>query len=579
MKLIEAIEILRAAQPAEVQAFRVNMVCGFNPLHLQTFLTARLRQLFPDMRPEIAGGLYGDFWGNLERAEAATADVCVILVEWSDLDPRLGIRGLGSWAPEALEDILTNAKGRKAQFGQIIKRVSNNVSVVVCLPTLPLPPVSFAPGWQAGAFDLELRSVVSSMALEAARCRNVRAINPARLDRDSPLEARLDVKAELLSGFPYKLPHASTIAELMCQAIRPAVPKRGLITDLDDTLWNGILGEVGAEGVSWDLEHNSHMHGVYQRMLHSLSAAGILIGAASKNAADAVEEALRREDLVVPRSALFPVEANWGPKSESVSRILKAWNIGADSIVFIDDSAMELAEVKARHPEVECILFPKDDPQAIHELLHDLRDLFGKSSLSEEDSIRRESIRQSHTLEVQLGNGPEAADNFLKQSEAEITLNFCKSPLDPRAIELVDKTNQFNLNGRRFTETSWRTYVSQPDSVFVLAAYRDKYGPLGKIAVLAGRKVEKTITLSVWVMSCRAFSRRIEDRCLGELFQRFDIDQIEFEFVSTPRNGPIHDFLAGMLGVPPSPNCRITRDQFMARSAKTFQKVVEAEHG
>jgi FkbH-like protein len=579
MKLIEAIEILRAAQPAEVHAFCVNMVCGFNPLHLQTFLTARLRQLFPDMRPEIVGGLYGDFWGNLERAEAANAEVCVIVMEWSDLDPRLGIRGLGSWAPEALEDILTNAKGRKAQFEQIIKRVSNNVPAVVCLPTLPLPPVSFAPGWQASAFDLELRSVVSSMALEAARCRNVRVINPARLDRASPPEARLDVKAELLSGFPYKLPHASTIAELMCLVIRPAVPKKGLITDLDDTLWNGILGEVGAEGVSWDLEHNSHMHGVYQRLLHSLSAAGILIGAASKNAADAVEEALRREDLVVPRSALFPVEANWGSKSESVSRILKAWNIGADSIVFIDDSAMELAEVKSRHPEVECILFPKDDPQAIHELLHNLRDLFGKSTLSEEDSIRRESIRQSHTLEVQLGSGPEAADNFLKQSEAEITLNLCKSPLDPRAIELVNKTNQFNLNGRRFTETSWRTYVSQPDSVFVLAAYRDKYGPLGKIAVLAGRKVEKTITLSVWVMSCRAFSRRIEDRCLSELFQRYDIDQIEFEFVSTPRNGPIHDFLAGMLGAPPLLNSRLTRDQFMTRSAKTFQKVVESAHG
>ncbi len=96
---------------------------------------------------------------------------------------------------------------------------------------------------------------------------------------------------------------------------------------------------------------------------------------------------------------IFPVEIHWEPKSGSVARILKAWNIGADSVVFVDDSPMELAEVQAAHPDVECLLFPKSDYQAGFAFLQKLRDLFGKPRLSEEDSFRLESIRQGQQFQ------------------------------------------------------------------------------------------------------------------------------------------------------------------------------------
>jgi len=579
MKLIEALEILRTEPPADARTFQVCLVSGFNPLHFQTFLTARICQMFPKRRPEIIGGLYGDIWGNLKRVAEANADVCVVLMEFADFDPRLGIRGLGSWGPEALTDILHNAEMRSEQFLEAIRTLCKNMPVVISFPTLPLQPVSFTQGWQASSFDLELRAIVSSLSLEASRCSNVRVINPERLDQLSPPTNRFNVKSELVSGFPYGLPHASAIAELMSRAIQPPMPKKGLITDLDDTLWSGILGEVGVDGVSWDLDRRSHMHGVYQRLLHALSETGILIAAASKNATEIVDEALAREDLLMPRSALFPVEAHWGPKSQSVSRILEAWNIGSDSVVFIDDSPMELAEVKAAHPEVECILFPKDDPQAIDGLLYRLRDLFGKAAVSEEDSIRRESIRRLRVREEQIESGQGTADDFLRQSEAELTLSFSKDPLEPRALELVNKTNQFNLNGKRYTEASWQKYINQTDTVFMLAAYRDKYGPLGKIAVLAGRKMHREISLTMWVMSCRAFSRRIEHRCLRELFERYDVDQIEFDFQCTSKNRPIQDFLAEVLGESPTSQCKLSRKQFMERPTETFQRVLQAANG
>jgi FkbH-like protein len=414
-----------------------------------------------------------------------------------------------------------------------------------------------------------------------AQIRSAGVVNLQKLDQLSPLANRFDVKSELISGFPYRVPHASIVASLLSRLVQPPVPKKGLITDLDDTIWSGILGEVGMHGVSWDLEHNSHMHAVYQRFLHALSEAGVLIAVASKNEAKLAEEALLRTDMILPRNAVFPLEAHWGPKSDSVGRILKTWNIGEDAVVFVDDSPMELAEVKSAYPQVECLMFQNEDPQAIDELMYRLRDLFGKSALSEEDAIRRESIRQTFTSDgdrEMAGHG-QVSEEFLRQAGAELTLSFSKEPLEPRALELVNKTNQFNLNGRRYADKEWREFLRDPEALLLVVSYKDKYGPLGKIAVLAGRISGHSLTVEVWVMSCRAFSRRIEHRCLEELFERFHLEELIFNFAGTQKNGPIREFLAEILGEEPGLQCRIPRHLFTAQRPDTFHRVMEHTNG
>jgi FkbH-like protein len=576
MKLVQALEILRGEVSSTAEPFSVALVCGFTPLHLSTFLDAHLRLLLRERQIETSVGVYDDFWGNLRRLEGMEADAGVVLLEWGDLDPRLGVRGLGSWAPSAFEDILRTVKSHALEFPRLVESSSRKMAVAVCFPTLPLQPLSFSPGWQANAFDLELRSCISSLALECSLIAGVRVLNSQRLDHLSLVSGRLDVKSELMSGFPYKLPHASALADLISHLISPPAPKKGLITDLDDTLWGGLLGEVGVDGISWDLEHQNHMHGAYQRFLHALSQSGVLIGAASKNELAEVEEALRRRDLLLSGDTIFPVEAHWGPKSQSVDRIIATWNIGSDAVVFIDDSPLELAEVKARHPDVECILFPKDDPQEIDHLFRRLRDVFGKSVLLKEDEIRNQSIRSR--IQTDSHDEP-TSEYFLEQLNAELTFVYSKEPLDPRAFELVNKTNQFNLNGRRYTEANWRNYLRRDDTILWTAAYQDKFGPLGKICVLAGRKQGKTLFLDVWTMSCRAFSRRIEHRCIEELFQGSDVDEIVFGFQSTPKNGPIREFLCEVLREPPIDQHRLSKEQFLERRVKTFHRILEATNG
>jgi FkbH-like protein len=579
MKLMEALEILRRPQSREVAPFITSLVCGFNALHFQTFLSAELRCRNVERRTEISTGLYGDFWGNLDRLPGTDRDAVVIVLEWPDLDPRLGIRSLGSWAPSVIPELIESAKRRCRHLEDAIQSLASRSLVAVCFPTLPLPPVAFTPGWQASALEVELKSCLADLGAQLGRKENVRVLSQQRLDELSPLGERLDARADLMTGFPYQLKHASILAELLALLCGDGAPKKGLITDLDDTLWEGILGEIGPEGVSWDLDHHSHIHGAYQRMLHSLSEAGILIGVASKNDPALVAKAFERQDLVLPQESVFPMEVHWGAKSESVARIMKAWNIGPEAIVFIDDSPAELAEVRFAHPQVECLRFPAHDPQRLFPLLQRLRDLFGKTAINGEDGIRMQSIRRSREFQEHREIAAGSPDSFLREAGAQLDLSFTKEPLDPRALELINKTNQFNLNGRRYTSAEWRRFVLDPATFLLLVNYKDKYGSLGKIAVITGRQEGSKLVIDNWVMSCRAFGRRIEYACLEALYDKFGAAEIELEFEATERNDPLKTFLQEMLGTLSGRNFELSREKFLERSPETFHLVADVSRG
>ena len=579
MNLVEALAISKQALPEDTHPLRTFLACGFTPLHLQTFLAAHLRKRLPQQRVELKTGLFGDLAGSIERLPSSSCDVLAVVIEWQDLDPRLGIRSLGGWRAADLPEILKSANQAAARLEQALRRTSASIPVCICLPTLPLPPLFTTSTRQASAYELQLRQLVGSFAASISSESSLRVLDLQRLDELSAPSARLDVQSELMAGFPYKLPHASAIAELLAALIQNPTPKKGLITDLDDTLWAGILGEVGTEGISWDLDQHTHMHGLYQQFLGSLASAGVLLAVASKNDAALVEKAFERKDLILSKENIFPLEVHWSRKSESAQRILKTWNIAPEAVVFIDDSPMEVAEVKAAFPEMECIVFPKNDYQAIFELLKRMRDLFGKNVISEEDSIRLKSIREAGILR-ESGNIPgRSLDDFLQEADASIRFAFGKQAADNRAFELINKTTQFNLNGKRLTEAAWKAYLNDPAAFVMTANYEDKFGPLGKIAVLLGRIQGKALRIESWVMSCRAFSRRIEHQTLKQLLEKFDAKEISFDYQATPRNGPLQEFFAQLLGVAPTVDLRFSRATFSEKSPSLFHHVEEVVNG
>jgi FkbH-like protein len=563
MKLIEALAILQN-QSAGDRPFHAVLACSYTPLHLLTFLNAHLRQRLPERCVKTRVGLYGDLTGTLRMAGQGPADAVVLALEWPDLDPRLGIRQLGGWDPERLPELAEEAQRRLAQLKALTADLARRTPVVVSLPGLALPPAAFQPGRQQSLLEAELDRLLAQFSAELVTEAGVLVLNPRALDRVSPRGGRHDVKSELASGFPYDLAHADALAGLLAELLVPPAPKKGLITDLDDTLWHGILGDEGVSGVAWDLEHHAQIHGYYQQILRSLARSGVLVGVVSKNDPAIVAQALARPDLLVRGDDLFPLDVSWGPKSEAVARILKAWNIGADSVVFIDDSPMEIEEVRRAHPAMECILFPKEDVAAVYELGYRLRNLFGKSELRPEDRIRAQSLRANQELE-QAGGAAADMESFLRDAGARLTLSWLRPPMEPRILELINKTNQFNINGRRYGEAEWRAFTERPETEVLLAEYRDKYGPLGKIAVLAGTRREQRFVIVTWVMSCRAFSRRIEHHMLREVFDRHGAAEMEIAFQATERNGPAAEFFIALLQTPlPAGKLVLSREQFTA---------------
>jgi FkbH-like protein len=567
MKLNEALAVISARKSGGPRRVHF-LVCGFEPLHLSTLLRASLIQRLPGDDIEVLTGVYGDLRGNLAIAAESGAVAAAVVVEWSDLDPRLGLRGTAGWSGDVKADITKETEQALMRLESAIARVAEKMPVAVAGPSLPLPPIGNTIRAQQSVIELELHSQLAAFLLRLARIRGVRVVSRATNERC------LDAKMELLAGFPFTLAFASELASALTDVLWQRPPMKGLITDLDETLWSGIAGEAGSEGLTWHQEHHSQTHGIYQQMLAHLADCGVLLAVCSKNDPTVAEAALAREDLLLKPGSFFPVCANWEPKSQSVGRVLRTWNIAADSVVFIDDSPMELEEVKQAFPDITCLQFNGKDPQRVWSLLGELRDLFGKPVLTDDDRLRQVSLRSRAQLE-EMGETAISPD-FLRGLQGVVTLDWRLDPGDRRPLELINKTNQFNLNGRRLAEGEWQRLLAAPATVLQVVSYRDKFGPLGKIAVLVGSRSGATIRVSHWVMSCRAFSRRLEYHSLDALLRRPDVAQVEFAFAATERNGPLREFFKS-LGVGPDSDggVRIDRAAFTSRCGLLPHEVSE----
>jgi FkbH-like protein len=572
MRLIEALQVVNAARDrAGVRRFEI--VCGFTPLHLATFLAAHLQLRVADERVQLAEGLFGDLLGNVRRAAAGGAQGAAVFLEWTDLDPRLGLRHAGDWAPAALPDIVRTTGDALGRLAAELPALASAMPVAVALPSLGLPPVAYTPGWQSSPFELELRALVARCAADLGAVPRLRIVSEQRLVARSPAEARRSVKGDLATGFPYSHTHADELAELAAALLVPGAPKKGLITDLDDTLWSGILGEVGLHGVAWDLDRHAQAHGLYQQTLAALAASGVLVAVVSKNDPALVAQAFEREDLRLRRASVFPILASWGAKSAAVAQVLEHWNVGADSVVFVDDSPLELAEVQQRFPDVECVRFPADDPDAVYAVLGRLRDLFGKEAVLAEDALRLDSLRSAGEFRNAAAGDGLDQEHFLAGLGASLSLRFGRHH-NQRAFELINKTNQFNVNGERYTEAAWQALLERGDAFVLTVDYADKFGPLGTIAVLTGVAGAGTVSVERWVMSCRAFARRIEHATLRAVFEEFDADRVVVAYRGTDRNGPTRDFLAGFVAPPEAPGpVELTREAFEARCPPTYQTI------
>lgn len=537
MKFSEALKISHSVKRRAGREFTVAVVPGCSALTLPTFLISYLAQSREEKRFVIVEAPYGDIVNSIEAAYRLSADALAILLDYPSLDARLGLRRSSKWSDDADLDIVECVQARLNLIQSVVAGQQNR-RTVIHPPVLSLPPLGGEGRWQTGSLEASLNAMFARFRASLIHVPGVFFVCPQPGAIDRPR----DVDGELSVDFPYDQSTASAIGEGFAKAIVPPVPLKGIITDLDDTLWRGLVGEVGPEGVHWNLDGKSQIHAIYQQLLAAMASRGILVAVASKNEQSIVEAAMARPDMLVRSEKVFPIIASWEPKSQSVAQILKTWNIGADAVIFVDDNPYELAQVRLAFPEIKTMqFFPHEAGKTYHELVR-LRDQCHREFRSPEDALRLASIRAAAHL-AQEAYGAASIEDFLEGLDATIEFERILSPEDRRPFELVNKTNQFNLNGHRYTESEWAAVLAAEGSLCLAISYSDKFGPLGRIGVLVGQETGEEFVVNQWVLSCRAFGRRIEHAVLRLLLGLYSDMPLRFKYRETAKNRPISEMI------------------------------------
>ncbi|WP_327010454.1 HAD-IIIC family phosphatase [Dactylosporangium sp. NBC_01737] len=320
--------------------------------------------------------------------------------------------------------------------------------------------------------------------------------------------------------------------------------RKALAVDLDNTVWGGVLGDDGIDGIEVADSYRGEAFRAFQRVVVQLGAQGIPVAAVSKNDPEPVRQALRDHPRMTLREEhLVRVVANWLPKHDNLRDLAAALNLGIDSLVFTDDSAFECGLVRAELPEVAVVAL--DDEPALHveRLLRD--GWFDTRELTRDDIARparyREEIDRRDFLD-RFGS----IEDYLR--ELGVAVRF--DPAGPaelgRVSQLTLRTNQFNLTTERLQLADVQARAADPAQL-VLAVYaRDRFGDNGLVGAVLARRDGTDLHLDNAVLSCRVFSRGIEQACLAALLRHAaatGVTSVHGSYVPSPRNAVVKDLL------------------------------------
>ncbi len=319
-----------------------------------------------------------------------------------------------------------------------------------------------------------------------------------------------------------------------------------MVFDLDNTLWGGVLGDAGVEGLV--LGEGSPTGEAYlelQRYARRLKERGVILAVCSKNDPAAAESAFSRHpEMVLKRSDIACFVANWKDKAENLRGIAEALNIGLDSLVFIDDNPAERARVRDAFPMIAVPELP-DDPALFVRAIA-AQGYFEAVSFTREDSARAASYAANAQREA-LRGAAQSVEEFLRGLEMEVVYGPIGDLEVERATQLINKTNQFNTTGRRYSAAEVAQVAADPDSITLQFRLADRLGDSGLVSVMILRPsaaLAGDLDLDIWVMSCRVFGRQLEDEAMNiavEHVQAKGLAGLSAGFKPTDRNAVIGD--------------------------------------
>ena len=313
--------------------------------------------------------------------------------------------------------------------------------------------------------------------------------------------------------------------------------KKCMILDLDNTLWGGIIGDDGIEGIQIGDLGIGKAFTEFQRWLRQLKQRGIILAVCSKNTEHIAKEPFEKHPDMILRLDDFAVfVANWNTKVDNIRYIQSVLNIGFDSMVFCDDSPAEREFVRANIPDITVPELPEDPAE--HLLYLRSLNLFETATYYHEDVKRTKQYQEEakrRSVQAEFSN----EDDFLKSLEMTSTVKPFDTFVIPRVAQLTQRSNQFNLRTIRYTEEDIKKISDNKEYLTLSFTLEDRFGDYGLISVLILKKDNQSLFIDTWIMSCRVLKRTMECFILNnivEMAKKNSYNYIVGEYLPTKKN-------------------------------------------
>jgi len=477
------------------------------------------------------------------------------------LDPK---SGLYAFKPDAIA-ILSDARALRERFSRddkgaeafaagaagdmisVWRAIESRSAAVILQATLPVPYERLFGNFdEKAARSLPAAARRINRALVDASGGNVRICDLDSLASYLGLGRWFDQKLWALAKAPCSFECLPLLARALVDATRP---QRGravkcVVTDLDNTLWGGTIGDDGLEGIKLGHGDEGEAYLELQRFLLALKQRGILLAVCSRNdEKTALEPFEKHPEMALKRSDFAAFVANWTSKAEGLKAIREALNIGFDSMVFLDDDAFERNLIRAALPEVAVPELPEDAADFVKALCE--LNLFEAGSFTEEDRARAgqyaaQEVRRSKQAAFTSPEG------YLRSLNMKITVARFDAFHLPRVAQLTSRSNQFNLTTKRYAEGECAAFMKDEAGCYPFyVTLKDDLGDSGLVAAAILLYKGDALEIDQWLMSCRVLMRGVEEHMMNfavALAKAKGLKTIKGRYVPTAKNGMVRDF-------------------------------------
>jgi FkbH-like protein len=479
--------------------------------------------------------------GALDRFEP---DVVVLAVQTRDLLPELWNSG-GTLAPadaaQAVSRTLDDLRAWLTAF-----RARSAAHVVVHNFELPAEP-------DAGILDAQspdgqshaIQDLNRRLAGLAADLTGVSVLDydglVARVGRSRWHDERKWLTARMPIAAAGLWPMAAEYLRFVV-ALRGRLAK-ALVCDLDNTLWGGVLGEDGLEGLKLDGEYPGAAYLALQRAILALHARGVILALASKNdRADALDAIARHPGMLLRPEHFSAVRIGWNDKAQSLREIAAELNIGVDALAFLDDNPAERSLVRRELPEVTVIELPADPMEYARTLR--AYPVFERVTVSREDRARGRMYAEERER-TELRSSATSVEDFYRSLRMEVDMRPATPASVARVAQLTQKTNQFNVTTRRYSDAEVAAMLADPAAGVWQLSVRDRFGDSGLVGVAITRDAGGGCEIDTLLMSCRVIGRTVETAMvawLAEEARRRGARSLRGWFLPTKKNEPASRF-------------------------------------